>query len=68
MTQETNVPTKYPLVSVTLNYDSTRILTVTKENDSRYYIKQYDIDTYDLLFEEAFGDNDTSYIKLKDIE
>jgi hypothetical protein len=38
--------------------DSTKAITVTKRNNSEYYVKQYDLETYDMTFEEKIGGNE----------
>ena len=47
---------------------STRAITVTKRNDREYYVKMYDLESYELTFEEKIGGKPDSYIKLKDVE
>lgn len=58
----------YPIVSVILSYDSSRAITVTKRNPQEYYVKMYDLESYELSFEEKIGGLDTDYIKLKEVE
>ena len=58
----------YPIVSVTVTYDSTKAITVSKKNEREYYVKQYDLETYDMTFEEKIGGSEDSFIKLKEIE
>jgi hypothetical protein len=38
-----------------ISYDSTRAITVTKRNEKEYYIKMYDLETYEMTFEEKIG-------------
>ena len=64
----TDVVTMYPIVSVIITYDSTRAITVTKKNPQEYYVKMYDLESYDLVFEEKIGGSETDYIKLKEVE
>jgi hypothetical protein len=68
LTKSKNVPTKYPLVSVTMTYHSKYAITVTKKDDSEYYIKIYSLERHNLIFEEVLGGGDDDYIKCKDIE
>ena len=58
----------YPINSVMISYDSTRAITVTKRNDREYYVKMYDLESYEMTFEEKIGGKPESYIKLKDVE
>lgn len=58
----------WPICSMLITYDSTRALTVTKEDDRNYYIKMYDLESYQLTFEEKIGGSEESYIKLKEVE
>lgn len=51
-----------------VTYDSTKALTVTKKNDCEYWVKQYDLETYELSFEEKIGGSPDDYIKLKECE
>ena len=63
--KSTNVLTMYPIVQVFISYDSTRAITVTKKNEREYYVKMYDLETFELTFEECVKGR---FIKLKDIE
>lgn len=58
----------YPIVSAIISYDSTRAITVTKRNMQEYYVKMYDLETYELTFEEKVGGEESDYIKLKEVE
>jgi hypothetical protein len=51
-----------------ITYDSTKAVTVTKKNDREYLLKQYDLETYEMTFEEKIGGGDDQYIKLKEVE
>jgi len=51
-----------------ITYDSTKALTVTKEDDRNYYIKMYDLEDYIMTFEEKIGGGPDSYIKFKEVE
>lgn len=66
--KQTNVITMYPIVTMLITYDSTRALTVTKKDDRFYYIKMYDLEQYDMTFEECIGGGKDSYIKFKEVE
>lgn len=66
--KSTDVTTMYPICTVIISYDSTRAITVTKKDDKEYYIKMYDLESYDMTFEEKVGGEDNDYIKLKEVE
>ena len=66
--KSTDVTTMYPICSVIISYDSTRAITVTKRNEKEYYIKMYDLESYEQTFEEKIGGNPDNYIKLKEVE
>lgn len=66
-------PTLYPIISLIITYDSKRIVTITKASDTAYFVKMYDLKTFELTFEELIGnqeadDKEKYYIKIKDIE
>ena len=65
MVKSKNVVTKFELVSMIITYDSTKAITVTKQNNTTYFVKQYDLETYALTFEETISGR---YIKLKEVE
>jgi hypothetical protein len=50
-----------------ISYDSSKAITVTKKDDSEYWLRQYDLQTYEKTFEEMIGGKESDYIKLKDI-
>lgn len=62
------MPTLYPICSMIITYDSTKAVTVTKRNDKEYYVKQYDLESYKMTFEEKIGGRADQYIKLKEVE
>jgi len=64
----TDVVTMYPIVSVIISYDSTHAITVTKRNPQEYYVKMYDLETYEMTFEEKIGGHEDDYIKCKEVE
>lgn len=66
--KSTNVPTLYPICSVIISYDSKYAITVTKKDEREYYVKMYDLETYELEFEEKIGGKQDDYIKLKEVE
>ena len=66
--KSSNVPTLYPICSIIITYDSTKAITVTKRSDKEYYVKQYDLESYNMTFEEKVGGGDDQYIKLKEVE
>lgn len=37
----------YPIVTVSITYDQTRAITVTKKDDREFWVKMYDLETYD---------------------
>ena len=41
---------------------------MTKASEREYYVKMYDLETYDLTFEEKIGGKPENYIKLKEVE
>ena len=62
------VKAKFPLVSMAITLDSTRCITVTKNDDYEYWVKQYSLDTYQLEFEEKIGGDESQFIKCKEVE
>lgn len=51
-----------------ISYNSKLAITVTKKDDTEYFIKMYDLITYKQTFEEKIGGLEESYIKLKEVE
>ena len=58
----------YPIVSVILTYDSKRAITVTKKDDREFWIRQYDLETYEKTFDMQIGGNPDSFIRTKEVE
>jgi hypothetical protein len=65
LTRSKNIVTNHPLVSCIITYDSKSAITVTKEDDRNYMLKQYSLEDYVSSFEEAYSGK---YIKMKEIE
>ena len=63
-----SVPTKYPIISMMITYDSEKAITVTKKSDRTYIIKMYCLKNYNITFEEHLGGTRESFIKAKEIE
>ena len=68
MTKHKVVPTMYPIVSVSISYDSTRAITVTKKDDREFWVRMYDLESYDKTFDMQIGGNPDSFIRTKEIE
>ena len=68
LVHQNNIKTLYSIVNMGISNDSKAAFTVTKKNDREYYVKMYDIEKKDLIFEEVIGGKPDSYIKAKDIE
>ena len=45
------------ICSIMITYDSTKAIVVTKKNEEghEYWVKQYDLNSYELTFEEKVG-------------
>lgn len=52
LTKHKALPTMYAIVSVVISYDSTRAITTTKKDDREFWVKMYDLETYEVTFEE----------------
>ena len=42
-------------------------ITVTKKNDSEFYVKFFSLDTYECVFQERIGGRPEQYIKLREV-
>ena len=42
-------------------------MTVTKKDDTMFYVKLFSLDTYECVFQERIGGDEDSYIKLRDV-
>jgi hypothetical protein len=51
-----------------ITYDSTKVIAVTKKDDQEYYVRQYDLESYEMTFSEKIGGGQEQYIKLKEVE
>ena len=60
--------TMWSIVSVIITYNSKHAITVTKKSDEEYYVKQYSLSNYQMIFEEKLGGGEDDYIKLKEVE
>ena len=57
--------TAFDIVSIIITYDSKRCITVTKDSDEHYVIKQYSLKTNQITYEKSFRG---TYIKMKEVE
>ena len=58
----------YPIISMLITYDSTKAITLSQKDHKTFYVKMYDLETYDLTFEEEIGGEDATYVKVKEVE
>ena len=49
-------------------FNSKLAITVTKKSDMEYFIKMYDLNSYEQVFAEKVGGKPDCYIKCKEIE
>lgn len=68
LTRSKNVVTQYPLINCMISYDSKCAITIEKNNDREYWVKMFSLETFVVGFEEKFGGNSNSYIKLREVE
>ena len=47
LTKHKSRPTMYAIVNVSITYDSTRAITTTKKDDREFWVKMYDLETYE---------------------
>ena len=52
LTKSKLVVTLYPIVTCMISYDSTRAITVTKKDDTEFWVRMYDLETYQKTFDE----------------
>lgn len=62
------VPTQYPIVSCMISYDSSRAILVSKRDDREFWVRMYDLESYEKTFEEKIGGREESYIRAKEVE
>lgn len=48
--QVTPYATMHPIISLIITYDSQRIVAVTKASETAYFVKMYDLNTFELTF------------------
>ena len=63
-----SVATLYPIVSMIINYRSTRAITVSKKDDTESWVMMFDLETTRQTFMERYGGYQDSFVKLKEIE
>ena len=68
MLKHKQVPTLYPIVSCIISYDSTRAILVSKKDDREFWVRMYDLESYEKTFEEMIGGKEDSYIRAKEVE
>jgi len=45
----------YPIATMSISNDSKVAFTITKKDDNEYWIKQYCLESYELVFQEKIG-------------
>lgn len=62
------MPTLYPIVSCIITYDSTKTILVSKKDDTEFWVRMYDLESYDKTFEEMIGGRPECFIRTKEVE
>ena len=68
LTKEKKVATMWPIITCMISYDSTRAITVTKKDDREFWIRMYNLETYEKTFNEQVGGQPNSFIRCKEVE
>lgn len=68
MLKTTTVPTKFPLISISLSNDSKLVNTVTKNSNYEYWVRQFCLEKFQETFAEKIGGDPKQYIKCKEVE
>ena len=64
-----HVPTRNPIVSCIITYDSSRVITVTKNSDKRFLVRQFDLNNNnENCFNETIGGDENCFIRAKEVE
>ena len=64
LTKHKTRSTMFPIVTIMITYDSTRAITVTKKDEREYWVKMYDLESYEQTFEERISG---SFIRTKEV-
>ena len=65
----TTIETDWPIIKGGITYDSTQVISVTKMSISKYLIRLYDIETYNVTFQEEIGSGkEEEYVKIKNVQ
>ena len=61
--------TPFPVVSMIISYDNSRILAIIKKSEYSSHVHGYCLHDFDLEFDEEYGKDDSgNCIKMKEIE
>ena len=52
LTKHQYIQTQYDIITMMISYDSTKTIAVTKKDDTEYYIRMFDLETYKMTFSE----------------
>ena len=64
-----SVLTRFPLISMSISYDSTMAISVQKANEFESHINMFDLITNEMTFQEIIGGNHKkTCIKVKEVE
>lgn len=69
MVRNTRLQTNDPVISISIAFDASMLLVLTKKSDARFIVTCYDL-TLDQkpCGREIFGDDDKSFVRIKQIE
>ena len=65
LVKETSIDAKDPIVSQIITYDSSRTVVITKVDLQLFYVKMYDLESYQMVFKEKVKGK---YVKVSEVE
>lgn len=69
MVRNTRLQTDDAVISISIAYDASMLLVLTKKSDARFIVTCYDLKLdQKICGRETFGDDDKSFVRIKQIE
>ena len=59
------IPTMWPIVNGVMANDSSVCIFISQKSHYEFFVKMYDLETHDVVFEEKVGGRPEQYIKIK---
>lgn len=65
--KQSDIELLHPIITMLISKDSTRTLSLSRKDETTWFIQQHDLESQEEMFKEMIGGSQNDFIKCKDI-